>query len=359
MKMNDQANQTTLEKPLFLAKDNLTSLQQTPWAGVEISKYKQLKKEVQIGESWEISCDVKYPSTVLDSQETLSTWLQKYESELQLPSHRQFDVLVKLIDAALPLSLQVHPSDHDPFLSAQECGKHESWLILKATPMAGVYLGFQSGVTKQDVKQVLRRQGDLSLLMNFVDVAVGDYIEIQPGLVHAIGAGVTLLEAQHVKFMKSAKTYRLWDWNRRYSDLGRIDLRNGKSRELHQKACLRLLDLSFQSGESLVRRFKKQGSKQKVNSGIVIEAFPENEYYQVMVIQMNADQSVTLHLDKGYVGCCLLVGEFEVVRNCNRSRVNGCRSFVLSHHMAPLMMIAKTNLKLIVVRPTFSTVRWT
>ena len=49
-----------------------------------------------------------------------------------------------------------------------------------------------------------------------MEVKPGDYFEIEPGVTHAIGPGVTLLEPQRIIKGQSGKTYRLWDWGRKY-----------------------------------------------------------------------------------------------------------------------------------------------
>ena len=62
--------------------------------------------------------------------------------------------------------------------------------------------------------------GEIEELLDWKPVQAGDYFYIPAGTVHAIGAGVTLVEIQQ----NADITYRLYDYNR---------LDNGKLRELH------------------------------------------------------------------------------------------------------------------------------
>jgi len=146
-------------------------------------------------------------------------------------------LLVKLVDAADDLSVQIHPRDDDPLLAADESGKPEAWYIIDADPGAGLYLGFREGVSRQDIEQAIDGRGRVDRLMSFVPVSAGDVFLIEPGTPHAIGKGVLLLEPQRVSPGKRGLTYRYWDWNRTYDPAGRIDA-NGQPRALHRERAL-------------------------------------------------------------------------------------------------------------------------
>ena len=128
---------------------------------------------------------------------------------------------MKLLDARERLSLQVHPRDDDPALGPLESGKPEAWVVLAHAPGAGVWLGLAEGVTRADVERAVAAHVGIEALLNFVPVAVGDAFVIEAGTVHAVGAGVTLLEPQLVSPGKTGVTYRFWDWGRRYDAAGR------------------------------------------------------------------------------------------------------------------------------------------
>ena len=131
----------------------------------------------------------------------------------------RFPLLVKFLDACEDLSVQVHPGlEHvDPAYGI--ASKDESWVILKDG--GAVYHGFiDDEVTPERFIEALARGGVMELLRRY-DVAAGDVIRVPPGTVHAIGAGVLLLEVQQ----PSDTTYRLWDH-------GRVGL-DGEPRALH------------------------------------------------------------------------------------------------------------------------------
>lgn len=162
----------------------------------------------------------------------------------------QTPLLVKLLDTADHLSVQVHPAMDDPCLGPDESGKPESWIVLEAEPGAGIYMGLRDGVTRGAVEACLRAHGPLDELLNFVPCQPGDAFVIEAGTVHAIGAGMTLLEPQHVAPGKRGLTYRFWDWNRLYDNSGRRSAA-GRPRELHVERSLAVA--SFQAtGDAFV-----------------------------------------------------------------------------------------------------------
>ena len=87
--------------------------------------------------------------------------------------------------------------------------------------------------------------------MNFVPVGPGDAFVIDAGTVHAIGAGVTLVEPQFVAPGRRGITYRFWDWNRRYDAQGRRDPA-GQPRALHVARSLAVTDWTRGTGDGFV-----------------------------------------------------------------------------------------------------------
>ena len=131
-----------------------------------------------------------------------------------------FPVLIKLIDAKLPLSVQVHPDDSYAEKREGGLGKTEMWLILEREEGAFLYYGFKKEYTKEEVRAAIEGQY-LTDYLEKVPVEKGDVFFIPAGTVHAIGAGIVIAEIQE----NSNLTYRVYDY-------GRKD-KNGKERELH------------------------------------------------------------------------------------------------------------------------------
>ena len=112
-------------------------------------------------------------------------------------------VLVKLLDSAERLGIQVHPNrEKAQHLFGSDYGKTECWYILGTRTIGGekpcVYLGFKKGITKEKWRDLFDRQdidGMLSSLERF-EVKTGDTILVEGGVPHAIGAGCFLCEIQ-------------------------------------------------------------------------------------------------------------------------------------------------------------------
>lgn len=140
-----------------------------------------------------------------------------------------FPVLTKLIDAAAPLSVQVHPSDEYALAHEGQYGKTEMWHILDADEGSFLYLGLKEDVTRERFAAAVAEDSVCELL-NRVPVHAGETYFIPAGTLHAIGAGITLFEIQQ----NSSLTYRVYDY-------GRVDA-SGKPRPLHVQKALDVLD---------------------------------------------------------------------------------------------------------------------
>lgn len=130
------------------------------------------------------------------------------------------DLLVKYIFTSQKLSVQVHPSDHqtlDAGLGRQ--GKEECWLVVDAQPDARLAIGFSREVGVDEMRAAAI-EGSIEELLVWHPVSRGDFFYIPANTVHAIGAGVSLIEVQQ----NSDITYRLYDY--------------GRPRELHLDAGL-------------------------------------------------------------------------------------------------------------------------
>ncbi len=142
-----------------------------------------------------------------------------------------FPLLVKFIDTAAPLSVQVHPDNTTALERHQSSGKAEMWYVLHAEPDANIILGFQREVAAEEFS---RRVKDNTLveILNVEPVRAGDVFYVPPGKLHSIGAGITLCEIQQA----SDITYRIYDWGRKDE--------NGQPRLLHTAEALDVIDFS-------------------------------------------------------------------------------------------------------------------
>jgi mannose-6-phosphate isomerase len=144
----------------------------------------------------------------------------------------KFPLLVKLLDANRPLSVQVHPPDEYALAHEQgELGKAEMWYVLHAKPGAKLIYGL-SHKTSPDAFRNALEQGDLADDLHRLPVQAGDTIMVPTGTVHALLEGIVVAEIQQ----NSDTTYRVYDWGRLGAD--------GQPRPLHVDKALEVIDFS-------------------------------------------------------------------------------------------------------------------
>ena len=122
-----------------------------------------------------------------------------------------YPLLVKVIQADDTLSIQVHPDD-DWAVKLEgpgNRGKTECWYVLDAAEDAKLVYGIKDGFSKEELAEAITKN-QLESYLEFVNVKKGDFIYIPAGTVHAIGAGLRLMEVQQ----SCDLTYRLYDWGR-------------------------------------------------------------------------------------------------------------------------------------------------
>ena len=347
-----------LTQPLKLSPNLFTPLSRTPWGGAEIARrYKHAwlnhPETTCIGESWEVSCDPAFPSQVLGTSYNLLDLIRSEPERMLSPAYvkasgANCDILIKLVNAAQPLSVQVHPADDDPNLKPGECGKPESWLILQAEPGAGVYLGFSKALAKEKLSKLLYEGGDLKPFLQFVPVKEGDFFEIEPGVIHAIGSGVTLFEPQRVRTGKAGKTYRFWDWSRRYNADGSLNSKTGTPRELHIEEGLRIIDPSKQVGIPYVASLRRRPIEVSIGPLGKAFSYPANSNYQVHRIKLKAKARIKLSAPSGFLTFVCLAG--EALWNATLKVQTGEPGFV-PYQAFPLFIEAISEFDLAIVVP--------
>ncbi len=199
------------------------------WGGHRLAQLKHMPASQEpIGESWEISPMPGRESVVaqgIDAGLTLGALIDKYGERLLGRSTtrrygNQFPLLVKIIDAHLPLSIQVHPDDELAAVRHHCPGKTEMWYVVDAQPDALIMAGLKQSLTPSQFES-LTREGHIDQVITHYRPIAGDVFFLPAGTVHSIGAGNLLVEIQQA----SDITYRLYDY-------GRLDA-DGNSRPLH------------------------------------------------------------------------------------------------------------------------------
>lgn len=191
------------------------------------------------------------------------------------PNYGQLPILVKLIDAAQDLSVQVHPDDgYANVYENGALGKTEMWYVLDAAPGAHLVYGFNRDMDEELLRRSLR-QGTIEKYLQKVPVQKDDVFYIEAGTIHAIGAGVLLAEVQE----NSNLTYRLYDYDR-------ADKR-GQKRPLHIEKALQVLH--YKSSESPRQPMRVL----RYRPGCASELLCRCKYFQVERMLVNTHASGT------------------------------------------------------------------
>ena len=205
----------------------------------------------RIGESWEL-VDRPEAQSVVDhgplAGATLhELWQARREEVFGADlAGDHFPLLIKILDAADVLSVQVHPPAEvaEKLYGEPKC---EIWYFVDAKPGAAIYAGLKRGVSRDRFEDALS-SGSVACLLHRLPTRTDDFIFIPNGRLHAIDAGNIIFEIQQ----NSDTTYRVFDWNRVEA--------NGVQRRLHVEESLAAIDfedhepdLGQAEGELLVR----------------------------------------------------------------------------------------------------------
>lgn len=127
--------------------------------------------------------------------------------ELRGPANPE--LMVKYLFTSERLSVQVHPDDASARARGHTRGKDEAWLVLAAEPGGTVGLGTVRPLDAEELRAAAL-DGSIEALLDWKPVKAGDFFYSPAGTVHAIGAGVTIIEVQQNVDL----TYRLYDYGR-------------------------------------------------------------------------------------------------------------------------------------------------
>lgn len=221
---------------------------ETLWGGHRILPFKGLDADDRlIGESWELSGIPGNESVVVGGAYdglTLTKLAEEGGSALLGAENfgrfgTKFPLLIKFIDAAQPLSVQVHPNDEIAQRRHGCPGKTEMWYMVDCAPGAFLMDGFNREVTPEEYAARVADQTLPEVLRSY-DVQPGDVYYLPAGRVHSIGTGCFICEIQQ----SSDVTYRIYDF-------GRVDS-EGNPRQLHVEEAKDVIDYTVEEPE--VRR---------------------------------------------------------------------------------------------------------
>lgn len=213
------------------------------WGGEKLgSEWNYQVPGEKTGECWGVSAhpngDCVIAGGSFDGKTLSRLWTEQPELFGHVDS-KVFPLLIKIIDAEQDLSIQVHPNDAYAEVNERgSLGKTECWYILDAPEGATLVIG-HNAKDKEELASMIR-EGKWSDFLRQVPVKKGDFIQIDPGTVHAIKGGIQMLETQQ----NSDITYRVYDYDR---------LSNGKPRELHIEKSIDVITVPAKSAEDSVK----------------------------------------------------------------------------------------------------------
>jgi mannose-6-phosphate isomerase len=158
-------------------------------------------RSTRVEKPWGV-CSLPPPFGVADADRVGEIWLDR-------PDAPGWPLLIKYLFTSARLSIQVHPDDDQACARGLARGKEECWYILDALPGATLGLGTRHPLTALELREAAR-SGALEALVQWHPVSAGMFVHVPPGTVHAIGAGISLIEVQQ----NSDVTYRLYDYGR-------------------------------------------------------------------------------------------------------------------------------------------------
>lgn len=241
------------------------------------------------GECWAISAHPNGDCVVREGIYAGKTLSELWEEHGELFGDLDLDrfpLLTKIIDAKDDLSIQVHPDD--AYAGEHEngsLGKTECWYVLDCPKDAALVVG-HNAATREELQNMVE-QGRWGELIREIPVKKGDFIQINPGTVHAIKGGLMILETQQ----NSDITYRVYDYDR---------LTDGKPRQLHVKQSIDVITVPAPSAEDSVR-FADDLPKNVMNELISCD------YYTVWKLDVTG--SVTVEQKYPFLNMSVIEGE--------------------------------------------------
>ena len=263
------------------------------WGGVKLrEEFGYPVEGNDIGECWGISAHPEGDGTIRNGEYQGKKLSELWAEHPELFGNLQYDrypLLTKIIDAQDDLSIQVHPDD--AYARENEngsLGKTECWYIMGCKENATIVIG-HNAKTETELKEMVAEERWQDLIRE-IPIHKGDFIQIDPGTVHAIKADTLILETQQ----NSAITYRLYDYGR---------LQNGKPRELHIDKSLDVITVPAKSAEESVESV----------SGLLVNALNQIytcEKYTVFKIDVNG--SAAFEQSYPFLAASVLEGEGSV-----------------------------------------------
>lgn len=268
----------TVHEPLFLKP----VLQERIWGGTKLqTEFGYTIPSEHTGEAWVISAHPHGVSVVENGTYAGNSLKDLWENEGELfnkpvSSTEEYPLLIKLLDAAEDLSVQVHPNDEFARnVEGVPYGKTECWYVVSAEEDSELILGHHAQ-SEEELTQLMESK-EWDKLLRRVKVQAGDFVHVPSGTIHAIGAGIVILETQQ----SSDITYRVYDYDRTDA--------NGNERELHVGRSIEVTTVPHQDAT-----YSKQ---EKTIQDLTETKLVEDPYFTVYHWKLSGDATLSLTAD--------------------------------------------------------------
>lgn len=185
------------------------------WGGTKLNeRYNKNSGLERTAESWELSTHPDGLSVIRGGEwdgMTLRDYIARDPAVLGTArTSDELPILVKLIDAADNLSIQVHPNNEQGRAWENQNGKTEMWYVMESEVGSEIVFGVKEDTTGEALAEAIRTNTVMDLLES-VPSCKGQVYFVDAGTIHAIGKGNLIAEIQQ----NSNVTYRLYDYDRR------------------------------------------------------------------------------------------------------------------------------------------------
>jgi mannose-6-phosphate isomerase len=285
-----------------------TVLKEKVWGGNALATHfnKKTNGSNHIGESWELSAIADDQSVISNGflagnniEELIEVYMGDITGDqIYEKFGNEFPLLIKFIEAQEDLSIQVHPNDNLAKKRHKAYGKTEMWYILECKKNSKIYTGFKPGVTKEIYEDALKNNR-IEDIMNVETPEPGNAFFTPAGRVHAIGAGIVLVEIQQT----SDITYRIFDWNRKGT--------GKEKRELHTDLALDAIDFNQNGSNKLSKLPEINNNLNLVNC----------EFFNTNLLWFNKAIDKEYHFIDSFVVYICIDGEFQICWDGNTEKV--------------------------------------
>lgn len=304
-------------EPIFLEP----VFQERIWGGQKLRTDFQYEIPFEkTGEAWVISA-LPHGSSIIANGPLQGKTLEHAWNEhgdlfnKQSTDQKEYPLLVKILDAAEDLSVQVHPNDEFARnVEGVPYGKTECWYVLSAEEGAELVLGHHAQ-SREELEQMID-QGKWDELLRRIKVEAGDFVYVPSGTIHAIGKGIVILETQQ----SSDITYRVYDYDRMDSA--------GNKRELHLDRAKEVTTIPHKDTE--VEQIET------VIGDLVEKKLVEEQYFTVY--HWKLDGKATRTLNKDFLQVSVVEGTAEVKIGEQSFHIEKGSHFILPHNIGEYEM---------------------